>query len=72
MCDLDAASVGCGPLNSAAEVLEALHVSGPRAQLSHRTIEELATKVEAMQSRVAKAEGAMARDNPVVFGTVQV
>ena len=29
-------------------------------------------QVEAMQSRVAKAEGAMAKDNPEVFATVQV
>ena len=72
MCDLDAASSAHGPLNTAAEVLEALHVSGPRALLSHRAIDDLAAKVEAMQARVARAEGAMAKENPAVFAAVQV
>ena len=72
MCDLDVTASAHGPLNTAAEVLEALHVSGPRALISRQAIDELAAKVEAMQARVAKAEGAMARENPAVFATVQV
>ena len=72
LCELDAASAAGIPLGTAAEVLDALHVGGPRQLLSQRTIEELAGRVEAVQARVAKAEGAMARENPVVFATVQV
>ena len=72
LCELDAASAAGIPLGTAAEVLDALHVGGPRQLLSQRTIEELAGRVEAVQARVAKAEGAMARENPLVFATVQV
>ncbi|GAX78130.1 hypothetical protein CEUSTIGMA_g5572.t1 [Chlamydomonas eustigma] len=56
---------------SSAELLEALHVSGPRAVLSRKMVELLAERVEEVQARVTQAEAAMAKSNPEVFATVQ-
>eukprot|EP00955_Chlamydomonas_euryale_P093311 364779-Chlamydomonas_euryale.AAC.8 len=59
-----------GP-STAAEVLDALYVAGPRMALTQRLIDELAAKVEDMQARMAQLEASMARANPPIFGAVQ-
>lgn len=54
------------------EVLEMLYVSGPRMELTHKMIADLATMVDTIQSKVAQAERSMATQNPPVFAAAQV
>jgi hypothetical protein len=58
-------------LQSSSEVLQTLHVSGPRLKLGQATVEELADKVEATQARVTGLESSLARNNPAVFVAAQ-
>ena len=45
MCDLDANGTSGVPLTSGSDVLEAMHLTVPRTQLSRRAIDDLAAKV---------------------------
>lgn len=55
-----------------AESLEVVHVAGARLQLYQQTIQELADKLEGMQSRMNESEVAIAKANPRIFKDVQV